>query len=113
MATGSEVELIYNAHGLLAEKGIDARVVSMPSWELFEEQSPEYKESVLPKAVKARLAVEAASTFGWERYTGLDGETIGINTYGKSANFVDLFKNFGFTTKNVVEKGEEIVKKIR
>lgn len=111
MATGSEVELIYNAHALLAEKGIDARVVSMPSWEIFEEQSPEYKENVLPGAVTARLAVEAASSFGWERYIGLNGCIIAMDGYGASGNYADLLKLFGFTVENVVAKAVEIAKK--
>ena len=76
MATGSEVQLIVEAQKVLKEKGVDARVVSMPSWKIFEEQSDEYKESVLPKSVKARLGVEAASSFGWHKYVGLDGDTV-------------------------------------
>ena len=85
MATGSEVELIYKAYDELKEKGVKARVISMPSWEVFEEQSEEYKESVLPKNVRARVAVEAASDFGWQKYTGLDGKVICMNGYGASA----------------------------
>ena len=104
MATGSEVELIFKAAEALEEKGISARVVSMPSWEIFEEQSPEYKESVLPKAVTKRLAVEAASSFGWHKYTGLEGEIIAMDTFGASAPAGTLFKDFGFTVENVVEK---------
>lgn len=110
MASGSEVELIYKAHGILKEKGIDARVVSMPSFEIFEEQSEEYKESVLPKAARARLAVEAASSFGWHRYVGLDGDTITLDHFGASAPGEILFEKFGFTVENVVEKAEELVK---
>jgi len=111
MATGSEVELIYNAHAVLAEKGIDARVVSMPSWEIFEEQDVEYKESILPSSVTTRLAVEAASPFGWEKYTGLGGGIIAMEGYGASGKFADLFKEFGFTVENVVARAMEIVKK--
>ncbi len=110
MASGSEVELIYEAHGILKEKGIDARVVSMPSFEIFEEQSEEYKESVLPKAVRARLAVEAASSFGWHRYIGLDGDTITLDRFGASAPGGVLYEKFGFTVDNVVEKAESLVK---
>lgn len=104
MATGSEVELIYEASKVLKEKGIDARVVSMPSWEVFEAQSEEYKESVLPKAVTKRLAVEAGSSFGWHKYTGSFGDIISIDTFGASAPGEILFKEFGFTVENVVEK---------
>jgi len=102
MATGSEVELIYKAKDVLLEKGIDARVVSMPSWEVFEEQCCEYKESVLPKAVRKRLAVEALSPFGWHKYVGLDGKVLAVNGFGASAPAGELFKSFGFTVDNVV-----------
>jgi len=108
MATGSEVELIYNAKDILLEKDIDARVVSMPSFEIFEEQTDEYKESVLPKSVRNRLAVEAASSFGWAKYTGLDGDMICIDTFGASAPAGELFKDFGFTVENVVAKALKI-----
>jgi transketolase len=104
MATGSEVQLVVEAKKILKEKGIDARVVSMPSWKIFEEQSDEYKESVLPKSVKARLGVEAASSFGWHKYVGLDGDTVSRDDFGASAPADILFKEFGFTVENVVEK---------
>lgn len=109
MASGSEVELIYKAHEVLAEKGIDARVVSMPSWEVFEEQSDKYKESILPKNVRARLAVEAASGFGWEKYTGIDGDSITISGFGNSGNYQDMFKNYGFTIENVLQKAIKLI----
>jgi transketolase len=111
MATGSEVQLIVEAQKVLKEKGIDARVVSMPSWEIFEEQSDEYKESVLPKNVKARLAVEAASSFGWHKYVGLDGDTVTRDDFGASAPADILFKEFGFTVENVVEKALKVLGK--
>lgn len=111
MATGSEVELIYKAYDVLAEKGVKARVVSMPSWEVFEEQSEEYKESVLPKNVRARVAVEAASDFGWHKYVGFDGKMICMNGYGESAPAGTLFKEFGFTVENVVNTALEVVGK--
>jgi transketolase len=111
MATGSEVELIYKAYDVLAEKGIKARVVSMPSWEVFEEQSEEYKESVLPKNVRARVAVEAASDFGWHKYVGFDGKLICMNGYGASAPAGQLFKHFGFTVENVVNAAMETLGK--
>ncbi|MGE4214791.1 MAG: transketolase [Anaerotignaceae bacterium] len=108
MASGSEVELIYKAYDVLAEKGIKARVVSMPSWEVFEEQTDEYKESVLPKAVRNRVAVEAACEFGWHKYIGLDGEIICMEGFGESAPAGLLFKEFGFTVENVVEKAMKV-----
>jgi len=110
MASGSEVELIYNAFGLLAESGIHARVISVPSLEVFERQSDAYKEEVMPKSVRARLAVEAASSFGWHKYTGLDGAVIGIDTFGASAPAAELFKSFGFTVDAVVEKAKGLLK---
>lgn len=103
MATGSEVEIIYKAWDILQDKGIDARVVSMPSWEIFEEQNDEYKENVIPSSVKKRVAVEAASDFGWHKYVGLDGEVISMNGYGASAPAGQLFNKYGFTVENVVE----------
>ncbi len=110
MASGSEVELIYKAYDLLQERGIDARVVSMPSFELFEEQSSEYKESILPKAVRRRLAVEAASSFGWHKYIGLDGDMISMEGFGASAPAGQLFKDFGFTVENVVDRAVNLMK---
>ncbi|MBQ2924895.1 MAG: transketolase [Anaerotignum sp.] len=110
MASGSEVELIYKAYDELAAKGVKARVISMPCWELFEAQDAEYKESVMPKAVRARLAVEAASDFGWYKYIGMDGDIICMNDFGASAPAGLLFKDFGFTVENVVEKALALVK---
>ena len=111
MASGSEVELIMGAADELAKKGVDARVVSMPSFELFEAQSAEYKESVLPNAVRNRVAVEAASSFGWYKYVGLDGEVIALDHFGASAPASILFKEFGFTVENVVETALRVVNK--
>ncbi len=110
MASGSEVELIVKAYDALKEKGIKARVISMPSWELFAEQSAEYKEHVLPNNVRARLAVEAASDFGWHKFVGLDGDVITMNGFGASAPAKELFKDFGFTVEHVVEKAMALVK---
>jgi len=103
IASGSEVELIYKAADELKSKGIEARVVSMPSFELFEAQSCEYKESVLPSNVRARVAVEAATSFGWHKYVGLDGAVISIDHFGASGKAEVLFEEFGFTVKNVVD----------
>ena len=87
IATGSEVTLAVEAHEKLIAEGIRSRVVSMPSWEIFEQQSEEYQDSVLPPKVKARVAVEQASTLGWERYVGRSGQIIGMKTFGASAPF--------------------------
>ena len=110
MASGSEVELIYKAYDVLAEKGVKARVISMPCWELFAQQSAEYQESVMPKAVRARLAVEAAADFGWHKFIGLDGDIICMDGFGASAPAGVLFKDFGFTVEHVVEKAMALVK---
>ena len=110
MASGSEVELAVNAKAELAKDGIDVRVVSMPCFELFEQQDDAYKEQVLPKAVRARVAVEAASDFGWGKYVGLDGATVSMKSFGASAPAGTLFKKFGFTTENVVETVKKVVK---
>jgi transketolase len=103
MATGSEVSLCVEAYEELSRQGIRARVVSMPSWELFERQSEEYRRTVLPPAVKARVAVEQASTLGWSRYTGIDGAILGMKTFGASAPLKVLQEEFGFTANHVVE----------
>ena len=103
IASGSEVELAYNAKAALKEKGIDARVVSMPSMEVFDSQSDEYREKVLPSAVRKRVAVEAGTSFGWQKYSGLDGAVVSIDHYGASAPAGVLFKEFGFTVENVAE----------
>ena len=97
MASGTEVALVVDAFEELAAEGVNARVVSMPSWDLFERQPAEYRESVLPPEVTARLAVEQASTFGWHRYVGAEGEVIGMETFGASAPLKDLQQKFGFT----------------
>lgn len=109
IASGSEVDLCIKAQAQLREKGVDARVVSMPSMEVFERQSEEYKASVLPKSVRARVCVEALSGFGWDRYAGLDGKIIAMQGYGLSAPYAKLFPYFGFTVENVVEKALEAV----
>ena len=111
MATGSEVFLCVVAHEQLAAEGIKARVISMPSWELFESQSLEYRNSVLPPEVTARVAVEEASTFGWERYAGLHGTIIGIKTFGLSAPIDVVQRHFGFTPDHVVHAARQQVKR--
>jgi len=101
VGTGSEVDLCVKAGARLRELGVPARVVSMPSWEIFYEQSPEYRESVLPAAVRKRVTVEAASTFGWEKFAGLDGCIIGIDQFGASAPATEIMARFGFTAQHV------------
>jgi len=107
LATGSEVSLCVEAFEQLTKEGIQARVVSMPSWELFEKQDKEYRESVLPPAVEARVSVEMAATFGWERYVGISGRSIGMHSFGASAPIKALQKHFGFTVENVVAAAKE------
>jgi transketolase len=109
MATGSEVALIMQAQAKLAEEGIAARVVSMPSWELFEKQDATYKETVFPKAIKKRLAVEMASPMGWHKYTTDEGDTLCMTTFGESAPAEELYKYFGFTVDNVVKKAKALL----
>jgi len=111
IGTGSEVGLCIATQEKLAAEGIQARVVSIPSWELFEEQDAAYKESVLPAAVTARVSVEMASSFGWERYTGPKGKIVGMRTFGASAPLKDLLKKFGFTVENVVAVAKQSVGK--
>lgn len=103
IATGSEVSLALEAQKELKAQGKDVSVVSMPSMDLFEKQSAEYKESVLPREIRKRVSIEMGATFGWERYVGLDGATIGIDKYGASAPGATVIENYGFTTQNVVE----------
>ncbi len=109
MASGSEVELGINAQAELAKEGIDVRVVSIPSMDLFEAQSEEYKQSILPGNVRARVAVEAGADFGWGKYVGLDGTTVTMKSFGASAPAGTLFKKFGFTTENVVKAVKSVL----
>lgn len=109
IASGSEVSLAINAKEELKKSGIDVRVVSMPSMELFDKQSAEYKESVLPNAVRKRVAVEALSDFGWYKYVGLDGKVIAMEGFGASGPAATLFEHFGFTVDNVVKTVKEVV----
>ncbi len=109
IASGSEVSLAISAQEVLAAEGIDVRVVSMPCMDLFEEQSAEYKESILPKSVRARVAVEALIDYGWGKYVGLDGAYVTMNGFGASAPFSELFPKFGFTTENVVATVKSIL----
>ena len=110
IASGSEVSLAIEAKEVLTKEGIDVRVVSMPCMDIFEKQSDEYKEKILPKSVRARVAVEALSEFGWGKYVGIDGKTICLDRFGASAPADVLFKEFGFTVENVVKAVKEVVK---
>lgn len=111
LATGSEVSLAIEAQKELREKGIDVRVVSMPSWDLFEEQSDEYKEEVLPKAVTKRLSLEMGSSLGWERYVGLEGKSLAIDEFGASAPGDIVVQKYGFSVENVVKEFEQLLRK--
>ncbi|MBC7399444.1 MAG: transketolase, partial [Mucilaginibacter sp.] len=110
MATGSEVALIMDAKVKLEADGVAVRVVSMPSWELFEKQDAAYKEKVFPKAVKKRLAVEMASPLGWHKYVTDEGDILAMETFGESAPAEELYKYFGFTVDNVVAKAKALLK---
>ena len=107
LASGSEVALCLEAHQRLKSEGIATRVVSMPSWELFDDQPQEYRDRVLPPRVTARVSVEQASTFGWARYVGISGHSIGMRSFGASAPLKDLVKKFGFTAEHVVAAAKE------
>jgi len=111
IATGSEVTLCVEAQTALKQQGIESRVISMPSWELFEHQDEAYQEEVLPSNIEARVSVEKASRFGWERYVGLKGERIGMRTFGASAPLKELQKKFGFTVEAVVSAAIAQVKR--
>jgi transketolase len=111
IASGSELSLAVEAHGKLLAEGIRSRVVSMPSWEIFEHQPEEYRDSVLPPGVNARVAVEQASTFGWERYVGRSGHVIGMRTFGASAPLKALQEKFGFEPERVAASARELLGK--
>jgi transketolase len=102
IGTGSEVALCVEVYETLSKEGVAARLVSMPSWELFEQQDQAYRDSVLPPALKARVTVEAGSVIGWDRYAGPDGARIGMHTFGASAPIKDVLKKFGFTREAVL-----------
>ena len=108
---GSEVALAVEAHETLLAEGVRSRVVSMPSWEIFDHQDQAYRDRVLPPGVKARVAVEQASTLGWERYTGLDGRIIGMKTFGASAPLKELRKKFGFEPGRIVEEARKLLQR--
>jgi transketolase len=109
IATGSEVALAIEAYEDLVADGVRARVVSLPSWSIFDRQDEEYRESVLPKAVTARVSIEEGSTLGWDRYVGTMGRMIGMHTFGSSAPLKDVQNEFGFTPEKVVETAREVL----
>jgi len=108
IATGSEVHVAVDAAAVLASEGIGTRVVSMPSWELFERQDQEYRDQVLPPSMSARVSVEAGVTFGWSRYVGDAGNSIGIDRFGASAPGAENLRQFGFTVENVVDTARAV-----
>jgi transketolase len=111
IATGSEVSMALEAHGQLTKDGIRSRVVSMPSWELFDAQPQSYRDTVLPPSVRARVSIEAASPFGWERYVGLNGAIIGVTHFGASAPGPTVMREFGFTPEHIVETAKVVLKR--
>ena len=116
LATGSEVALCIEAYEKLKAEGIRARVVSMPSWELFEQycrEHPDYREQVLPDAVTARVSVEQGATLGWARYVGRNGHSIGMETFGASAPLKELQKKFGFVAENVIDAARAQIARAR
>ena len=111
MGTGTELQWCVGAYEKLKSEGIKVRVVSMPCWQLFEEQDAAYKESVLPAAVTARVSIEMASTMGWDRYVGPKGKAIGMHSFGASAPLKDLLKKFGFGVDEVVAAARQVLGK--
>ncbi|MCK5572022.1 MAG: transketolase, partial [Bacteroidetes bacterium] len=109
LASGSEVHLAIEAYHALAQEGVPARVVSMPSWELFESQSEEYRIGVIPSSIVARVGVEAGVRLGWERYLGLTGTFIGMHSFGASAPYEKAYAGFGITVENIVAAARKLV----
>jgi transketolase len=109
IATGSEVGLAMKAWAKLNVQGIPTRVVSMPCWEFYDEQTPKYKETVLPSRVRARLSIEAGVSLGWAKYVGDDGDTLAVDRFGQSAPAEDVFRDYGFTVENVIRKGKKLL----
>lgn len=110
MASGSEVSLALDAQRILADRGIKVRVVSIPCFRLFDEQTENYRESVLPSSIRARVAVEAGSSMSWGKYVGMDGAYVCMDTFGKSAPAKELFEYYGFTAENVASVTEKLIK---
>ena len=110
IATGSEVSLAVEAHEKLRAEGIRSRVVSMPSWDIFEDQPQAYRDSVLPPQVTARIAIEQGSMLGWERYVGPTGKVVGMKTFGASAPLKELQRKFGFEPERIMDLAREMLK---
>src|SRR5699024_180462 len=110
MGSGSEVQLAVRAKAKLAQKDIDARVVSMPSWELFRQQDEAYKQSVLPDEVTARVSIEAAATFGWSEWLGHEGTAIGVDHFGASAPYKEVFEEFGITADRMADEAKKLAR---
>jgi transketolase len=113
IATGSEVSVALAAHEQLARDGVRSRVVSMPSWELFEAQPQAYRDAILPPSVRARVSVEAASPLGWERYAGPEGAIIGVRRFGASAPGPVVMREFGFTAEHVANAAKAVLARVR
>ncbi|WP_339536330.1 transketolase-like TK C-terminal-containing protein, partial [Pseudomonas hunanensis] len=111
IGTGSELPMVVAAHEKLASEGVQSRVVSLPSWYLFEKQDDAYRQSVFPDAVRARLAVEQGGSMGWDRYVGHDGGTITMKTFGASAPLAKLQEKFGFTVDNICAVARDLIEK--
>jgi transketolase len=109
LASGSEVQVALSARALLAEEGIQARVVAMPSWELFEEQPQDYRDSVVCPDIPARLAIEAGISLGWDRYVGPKGSTVSVDRFGASAPVSVIWEKFGFTASNVAARARGLL----
>jgi transketolase len=109
IGTGSEVQIALDAGKMLAADNVNVRVVSLPSWEMFDRQTAEYRESVLPTTARVRVAVEAGRTLGWERYVGLDGAVVGIDCFGASAPYTTIYENFGVTAQNVAAQARKLL----
>jgi transketolase len=113
MASGTEVDLIVKAGERLAAEGINVRLVSIPSWEIFREQDDSYKEMLLPSEIRSRLAVEAGATQGWCEWVGDGGETLGLDRFGASAPAEKIFTEFGFTVEEVVERAKSLLRRVK
>jgi transketolase len=109
IGTGSEVNIVLEAGRMLEKEGIAARVVSLPSWELFDAQPEEYRNQVLPPDIRARVSMEAGSPVGWERYTGLDGVVIGLHRFGASAPYKVIYEKLGLTAQHMVDEAKRLV----
>jgi transketolase len=109
IGTGSEIGLAMQAREKLNKQGIPTRVVSMPCWEFFDQQTPKYKESVLPARVRARLSIEAGVSLGWAKYVGDNGDSLAVDRFGQSAPAEDVFRDYGFTVENVIRKAKRLV----